>query len=140
VAAVTLLDTGPLVALMDKREEHHEWARAAFASLRLPMPTCQAVITETCFILRSEPEPLAMFRHHVALGNFLDGFDFAASAPRAMALMERYANVPMSFADACLVAMAEQHESARVFTLDRDFLVYRRTNGQPVALLAPFVE
>ncbi len=49
MAEVVLLDAGPLVALMDPREMHHAWARAAFARLRLSLQTCQAVITETCF-------------------------------------------------------------------------------------------
>jgi predicted nucleic acid-binding protein len=140
VAALTLLDTGPLVALMDRSEEHHEWARATFTGLRLPLPTCQAVITETCFVLRHEPEPLAKFCRHVGRGDFVDAFDFATLAPRAMGLMERYANVPMSFADPCLVTLAEQSEEARVVTLDRDFLIYRRSDGRSVGILAPFAQ
>ncbi len=66
--------------------------------------------------------------------------DFALLAPRVMELMERYANVPMSFADACLVALAESTPGARLFTLDRDFLIYRQNNDQPLTLLAPFVQ
>ena len=57
---------------------------------------------------------------------------------RALALMERYANVPMSFADACLVALAEATPGARLFTLDRDFLIYRQRDDKPLELLAPF--
>jgi hypothetical protein len=51
MAEVVLLDAGPLVALMERREMHHAWAKAAFARLRLPLPTCQVVITEMCFLL-----------------------------------------------------------------------------------------
>lgn len=58
----------------------------------------------------------------------------------ATELMRRYANVPMSFADACLVAIAEQHTDARIFTLDGDFHIYRAGNGGPLRLIAPFVE
>lgn len=138
MAEVVLLDTGPLVALMDPREAHHTWARAAFARLRLPLTTCQAVLTETCFLLSDQPMPLAAFRRHVQAGHFVDALDFARLAPRMMELMERYANVPMSFADACLVALAEATPEARIFTLDRDFLIYRRHDDKPLALLAPF--
>ena len=59
---------------------------------------------------------------------------------RALALMQRYTNVPMPFADACLVALAENQPEARIFTLDRDFLVYRRHGSQSLALLAPFLD
>ena len=133
-----LLDAGPLVALMDPREMHHAWAKAAFGRLRLPLPTCQAVITETCFLLSDQPMPLAAFRRHVRAGHFVDTLDFVRFVPRVMELMERYANVPMSFADACLVALAESTSDARVFTLDRDFLIYRRHDDKPLTLLAPF--
>ena len=54
--------------------------------------------------------------------------------------MERYANVPTSFADACLVAMSEATAGTRVFTLDRDFLIYLQEDEKAVALLAPFAE
>jgi predicted nucleic acid-binding protein len=68
----------------------------------------------------------------------VDALDFGRLAPRVMELMERYANVPMSFADACLVALAESTPAARLFTLDRDFLIYQQREDQPLALLAPF--
>ena len=70
----------------------------------------------------------------------MDALNFARLAPRVMALMERYANVPMSFADACLVALAESMPGARLFTLDRDFLIYRQHDDEPLALLAPFAQ
>jgi predicted nucleic acid-binding protein len=140
MAEVVLLDAGPLVALMDHRELHHAWAKAAFGRLRLPLPTCQAVITETCFLLSDQPMPLAAFRRHAQAGHFVDTLDFVRLVPRVMELMERYANVPMSFADACLVALAESTPDARVFTLDRDFLIYRQHDDKPLTLLAPFAQ
>lgn len=140
MAEIVLLDTGPLVGLMDVREASHAWAVSAFQRVRQPLWTCQAVMTETCFLLRNQPGALARLRHKVQAGNFRDGFDFTTMTPRAMALMERYANVPMSFADACLVALAESQPGARIFTLDRDFIIYRRDGNQPLTLLAPFAE
>jgi predicted nucleic acid-binding protein len=140
VAAVVLLDTGSLVALMNRRERDHDWARSAFARVPLPLLTCQAVLTEAFFLLAKQPGPLATLQRHIEAGRFVDAMEFDTLAPRIMALMGRYASVPMSFADACLVAMAEERPGAPIFTLDRDFLVYRRVDGQPLALLAPFVE
>ncbi|MBE0544780.1 MAG: PIN domain-containing protein [Verrucomicrobia bacterium] len=140
MAEIVLLDTGPLVGLMDAREASHAWAVSAFQRVRPPLWTCQAVLTETCFLLRNQPSALARLRHKVQDGHFVDGFDFRTMTPRAMALMERYANVPMSFADACLVTLAENQPEARLFTLDRDFLVYCRHGNQPLTLLAPFLE
>ncbi len=138
MAEVVLLDTGPLVGFIDAREASHAWAVCAFQRARLPLWTCQAVLTETCFLLRNQPSALARLRNQVLAGHFRDGFDFKTMTPRAMALMERYANVPMSFADACLVILAENQPSLPILTLDRDFLVYRRHGGQLLTLLTPF--
>jgi predicted nucleic acid-binding protein len=133
------MDAGPLVALMDRRERDHDWVREAFARLQLPIQTCQAVLTEASFLLASQRGPLARLHRHIEAGHFVDVLDFNSRAARVVALMERYANIPMSFADACLAAMAEAAPGARIFTLDRDFQTYRKEDGQPLALIVPFV-
>ena len=135
---MTLLDTGPLVALLDGTDAQHAWATATMRRLTLPLVTCEAVFSETCFLLHRMPRARQQLRRW-AESNFL--IHQPADRPallRALALMERYANVPMSFADACLVALAESTPGARLFTLDRDFLIYRRHDDQPLTLLAPF--
>lgn len=137
---VKLLDAGPIVALMDQREQHHPWARETFARLALPLVTCQAALTEASHLLRDEPAALARLMRHVAAGHLVDGLDFAAKAPLIAALMEKYADVPMSFADACIVAMADAiGPQSLIVTLDSDFQIYRRADGSSFALLAPFV-
>jgi len=137
---MTLIDAGPLVAILDESDAHHAWATTSMRALQPPLLTCEAVISEACFLLGPLPRARKQIRLWAETGFLLHEPLIGTAFLRALGLMERYDNVPMSFADACLVAMAEQHESARVFTLDRDFLVYRRTHGQPVALLAPFAE
>ncbi|MCH8981628.1 hypothetical protein IH922_06385 [candidate division KSB1 bacterium] len=64
-------------------------------------------------------------------------FSYAEHAERVNELMVKYADVPMSFADGCLVCMTEQTEST-IFTLDSDFRIYRRRRNQPLQLIAPF--
>ena len=132
------LDTGPLVAALDRRESHHRWAIGLFAELREPMWTCGAVLSETSFLLDQHPPALARLRGLVFDGVIRPASEDAPLWNRALALMERYANVPMSFADACLVALAESTPGARLLTLDRDFLIYRLHDDKPMALLAPF--
>lgn len=134
---VVLLDTGPLMALLDEDEEHHAWATSRMRGLKPPLATCEAALTEACFLLKSHERGRLQLRLWIQTG-------FVRPVPldpsrilRALALMEHYANVPMSFADACLVALAESTPGARLFTLDRDFLIYRRHDDQPLALLAP---
>ncbi len=140
MAAVVFADAGPLVALLDRREEHHSWASSHAARIGWQVRTCGAVLTETCFLLSAQPPAIARLRALVNRGALLSVGEDSTLWSRALALMERYANVPMSFADACLVALAEATPEARIFTLDRDFLIYRQHADRPLALLAPFAE
>ena len=138
MAEIVLLDTGPLVALADRGEEFHSWAAAQLHRLHEPMVTCGAVLAEAGFVVRHHPTALTRTRGLLERGDLVSAEENQALWLRAYALMERYANVPMSFADACLVAQAESTPEARVFTLDRDFLIYRRNDDKPLVLLAPF--
>lgn len=136
---MTLLDTGPLVALLDRSDAEHRWATAQMGAIRRPLVTCEAVVSETCFLLAKLPRARVQLRLWMEAGQIghlpLD----QPGVARSLALMERYANVPMSFADACLVALAEATPAARIFTLDRDFLIYRQEDGRHLSLIAPFV-
>ncbi|HEU0008324.1 MAG TPA: PIN domain-containing protein [Verrucomicrobiae bacterium] len=138
MAEVVLVDTGPLVALADRGEEFHKWAGAQLRQIYRPMVTCGAVLAEAGFVVRHHPTALARTRDLLERGDIISAEESQELWLRAWGLMERYANVPMSFADACLVALAESIPGARLFTLDRDFLIYRQQNDQPLTLLAPF--
>ena len=137
---MTLVDTGPLVAALDDTDEWHAWASEKIRGLRSPLRTCGAVLSETAFLVGSHPPALARLRTLAAAGDISSAEEDTLLWSRALSLMERYANVPMSFADACLVALAERTPQARIFTLDRDFLIYRRAGDQPLALIAPFAD
>ena len=137
MAEVILLDTGPLVAMADRGEEFHQWAAAQLHRMQGPMMTCGAVLAEAGFVMRHHPTALGRTRGLLERGDLISAEENQGLWLRALALMERYANVPMSFADACLVALAESTPGARLFTLDRDFLIYRQHDDKPLALLAP---
>jgi uncharacterized protein len=135
-----LLDAGPLVALLDRKDQHHRWAAEKVAMLPAPLWTCGAVLSETNFLTAGMLPAPARLRELLARGIIRSVAEDNLLWSRAFTLMDRYANVPMSFADACLVTMAEAQPRARVFTLDSDFSIYRQHGDQPLALLAPFVE
>lgn len=132
-----LLDTGPLVAYLDRREEHHAWAKGKFAALTEPVLTCEAVLTEACFLLAN------LTHAQLAIGALLQRGVIevvpigAAAQPRIFALMGKYRQVPMSYADACVLWLAETHPRSRVFTLDSDFGIYRLERARRVPLIAP---
>lgn len=132
-----ILDTGPWVALHCLGDAHHEWAKAQFAQHAGPFLTCEAVVAETCFVLsRSGFDPsraLAL----VERGVVRMAMSLADQVGAVRALFERYDNLPVSLADACLVRMSELYEPCRVLTLDSDFSVYRRHGRKVIPVLSP---
>jgi uncharacterized protein len=131
------VDTGPLVALLNARDEHHVWARDAFDGVAPPLLTCEAVLSEACHLLREVRGGPKAVLELVARGAVAPVFRLDAEARAVDRLMTRYASVPMSLADACLVRMTELDDDLRIVTLDRDFRVYRRHGRQAVPILMP---
>lgn len=132
-----LADTGPLVALVDESDEWHQWALQTLPKLPLPLVTCEAVLVEAWFLLKNHQpckSDLAALHHRRALR--VD-FDFEENAAAIYQLLEKYADVPMDFADACLVKMAEHRSDVRVWTIDPDFRIYRRNRNRPIPLIFP---
>lgn len=132
---MTLVDTGPIVALLDRRDAHHVWAKEVLAAARRPFLTCEAVIAEACWLLRGHGSELV-----VELGErgfFDSSFALRREWTSVRSLMRRYGDVPMSLADACLVRMAELHPSASVITLDTDFTIYRKNGRQTIRAIMP---
>ena len=138
MADQVILDTGPLVAYLDKREEHHAWAKREFASLSGHVVSCEAVITESCFLLADHEPALARIADYLRRGIIRLEFSLAENHSRVFDLMRKYADTPMSLADACLVCMADERPHSRVFTLDSDFAIYRLRNGKAVSRIVPW--
>lgn len=132
-----LLDTGPLVAFLNRRDQHHAWAKEQWGMLRPPLLTCEAVISEACFLLRdvagAADVVLELMRREIVAPRFRLADDVSS----VMDLMKRYAEVPMSFADACLVRLAEQHIGSAILTFDNDFRVYRRNRRDVIPTIMP---
>lgn len=132
-----LLDTGPLVAALANHEKQRSWAQVQFDQLDEPFLTCEAVITEACFLLRGARNAAQAVLEFLARDAIRIVFRLGDEAEAVSVLMARYANVPMSLADACLVRMAEIHPGARILTLDRDFLIYRMHGRQAIPTIMP---
>ncbi len=132
-----LLDTGPLVAFLNQTDAYHVWAKTQLSLIAQPMLTCEAVITEACYLLRAQKEGPAAILQCLQRGLITIEFAVTEEAKAVQALMARYANLPMSFADACLVRMAEQIGDSVILTLDSDFQVYRKHSRQVIPLMMP---
>lgn len=131
-----LLDTGPLVALLSENDANHTRARQLFAECAPPLRCCEAVIAEACFLMRTvhsagPAEVIALGRR----GVYTAAISAEAHWTNIEALLKKYSNRPISFADACLIRCAEIHQEPRILTFDSDFSVYRWARNRKFDLL-----
>ena len=126
----TLLDTGVIVGLLHKHDQHHEWAKRQFDRVSAPFYTCEAVLSEAFHLLEGVPTGPERLLSVLERGIFDLSFSYARHIGRVHERMRTYADQPMSFADACLVCMAETHPERPVVTTDDDFQVYRTASDE----------
>ena len=132
-----IADTGPLVAYLDRSDQHHVWARDVMNTLTEPLLTCEAVIAEACFLLQRGKIPSSLLLQMIERGVLKTRFAAEPEVRFLRSLIGRYVDVPMSFADACLVRMSELLPKAQVWTTDSDFTIYRRDRRSLIPLISP---
>ena len=132
-----VLDTGPLVAAVNRRDQYHRWATTHLKRVRPPLLTCEAVLTEACHLLRRVSGGSRAALEMVARGAVAVPYRIEDDVEAVSALMEKYANVPMSLADACVFRLAENIPRSRVLTLDGDFAIYRSKRRRAIPAILP---
>ncbi len=132
-----ILDTGPLVALLNRRDRHHRWAWDQWERMEAPLFTCEPVIAEACFLVQGIEGGPAAVLDFVRRGVLDLSFRVAEESAAVAGLMRKYHDVPMSLADGCLVRIAERHADGVVVTLDSDFKVYRKNGRQLIPTVTP---
>lgn len=129
-----IADTGFLVAFANRNDKYHDWAVSVAGRVTEPLLTCEAVLAETAFHLRSVPLVLAMIRD----GLIALAFDCSDHLPRLAALATRYGDREPDLADLCLIRMSELYPRHSVITVDQeDFRVYRRNKREAIPLICP---
>jgi predicted nucleic acid-binding protein len=137
MAGELLLDTSALVSLLDRSQPYHEACVDHFEGWQEPVVSTEAVLTEATHLLG---------RLHggrrACLDFFLEGgatlIPLSASAlQRCRELIEKYSDLPMDFADATLVTLAEEVGTDAVFTTDSDFKIYRASRDRPFWIYPP---
>lgn len=130
-----IVDTGVIVAALDRREATHRWAAEKFRLLPKPFLSCEAVIVEACYLMNTSKDGEKDVLHLLHHGVLRIGFSLEDQVEFVMALMQKYADVPMALADACLVRMSEVFDNSVVLTLDTDFQIYRRKRNKVIELI-----
>lgn len=135
MASSALVDAGFLIALLNRRDAHHDWAVAEASRLPQHWMTCEAALSEAFYVLGTlgSPKLTALIRRGVIVCTFRFGDDFEA----VLRLLDKYSDVPISFADACLVRMTETLNDPVLLTTDTDFRIYRRHGRQTIPCVLP---
>ena len=132
-----LVDTGPVVALLNERDIYHKWTTRQLSAFRPPLLTCEAVLTEAFFLLRAHRTGAEALLRLIERKIVSVAFRLDEEYARVGSLIRRYADQPISLADACLVRMSEIYSDSRLFTFDDDFRIYRRNGRQVIPTISP---
>lgn len=135
MAESVLVDASFVVALFSRRDRHHHWAVVQSANHARPWHTCEPALSEAFYLLG--PRGARALKTLLRRGSLRPAFDLGDQLDPVLQLMDKYADVPMSLADACLVRMSETRSDSLILTLDTDFRVYRRHSRQVVPCLIP---
>ena len=135
MAASVLVDTGFLIAFLNKRDGDHAWAISIAQRRAPPWKTCDAILSETFHVLGREWRDV--FTTMIGRGALISAFHASDSISEIVELMRKYSNVPMSLADACLLRMTEILPDPLLLTTDSDFIVYRRHGRKIVPTAMP---
>ncbi len=132
-----LVDTGPLVAFLNRRDRFHDWTAAQWNQIAAPMLTCEAVVSESCFLLSRIKSGSDRVMQLIQREILMISFHLDEHIDPVKKLLIKYQSVPMSLADACLVRMSELYSNSYVFTLDSDFNLYRKNGRQVIPSIMP---
>jgi predicted nucleic acid-binding protein len=132
-----IADTGPLVAYLDRREQHHAWVAEQAHHLETPLLVCEPVLAETMFLLSRMPAAQDALFEMLQNGILKIAFHLGDHLDPVRRLRRKYCSTPISLADACVVRMAELFDQHSIFTLDAHFAIYRKRGRTPLPLIMP---
>ncbi len=135
MARTVIADAGVLVALIARKDRHHAWAVSQSRQWPSPWLTCESVLSEAFFLVGTRGRKALLGFLHRALLEVR--FDLRTEIKPVLAFMDKYRDVPMSLADACLVRMTEVVADPLILTTDSHFRLYRRHSRRAVPCVMP---
>jgi uncharacterized protein len=121
----TVVDSGPIIALFDADDTYHRRALEYVRKSRAKLISGMAVITEAMYVLKDSLQARKNLLAWIGAGGLLLIEPEAGDFPRIIALIEKYADLPMDFTDAVVVSLCERLGTNHVASVDRDFAIYR---------------
>jgi uncharacterized protein len=131
-----LVDTGPIVAILSRRDQYHRTCVEALREMPGPLFTCWPVITEAAWLLRRDSNAIQQLLISIDAGLFELLALTTADAKPISSMMKKYRDIRIQLADAALIHLAARDGLDTIFTLDqRDFSVYRLPKGRAFRML-----
>src|SRR2546430_16657916 len=128
-----LLDTGFIVALLDRGESFHKMCARTVREVASPLVTCEAVITESCYLLRNLSGASEAVIENIAAGIFQVPFQLSRETAGVKQVLRKYKDREIDLADACLIRLADEFGTADISTLDQDFAIYPLGQKQTIS-------
>ncbi|MCP9292932.1 type II toxin-antitoxin system VapC family toxin [Gracilimonas sediminicola] len=138
MAKTVFIDAGPIVAILNRRDQHHLWASEKISGIEENLVTTSIIISEAFHILRKVPNGIkGLFR------TIEEGFiDVEEAYPKNMDYIHKqvlkYSDNDASLGDISILSLVEDSNNAQIFTLDFDFHIYRDLKGNPLDLISPY--
>ena len=120
-----LLDTGAIVALLDRSEAAHERCVETLREIPGPLVTCEPAIAKSCYLLRNLPGASEAVIANVTAGVFQIPFQLSGQSESVRRIFKKHRDRAIDLADACLIRLAEEFATEDILTLDKNFTVYR---------------
>ena len=136
-----ILDTGPIVALLNSNDRLHNWATEEVHKIQdEAIITCEAVLSEAFYLLKKRaPTGVPLLIEMVTKGHLETSRSVDMS--RVGEIMTKYADQAIDYADACVVALTEHDDAVVVLTVDRkDFSIFRRRKTETIPFRAPPID
>jgi predicted nucleic acid-binding protein len=129
-----ILDAGPLIAALNRKDTHHRWARETLQRIGPPFYSCPEAMTEAAAMTGRPAAIVEMIR----ADEIILAFDLSAQTAAVLALLKKYEDREIDLADACIIRMTELMRDCQVITVDRDdFASYRRNGRDFIPVIVP---
>jgi predicted nucleic acid-binding protein len=129
-----ILDAGPLIAALNRKDMHHRWARETLQRIGPPFYSCAEAMAEAAAMTGKPAAIVEMIRAE----EIILAFDLSAQTAGVLSLLKKYRDRDMDLADACIVRMTELMRDCQVITVDRDdFASYRRNGRDFIPVIVP---
>jgi len=123
--------------MVDRSERYHDVSRELVEAAKNPLVTCEAVVVESCYLLRSVTGASEKILANVAAGIFQIPMQLSLAAESVQKILAKYRDRKIDLADACLIHLANEYGTGDIFTLDNDFRIYRWGRNQSFQMLIP---